>query len=144
MSSYRSFYQLEKPAGQIYCGTHTTLGLSNVMHSTLLRIEMKMGLDKSLSKFICSMELDSKNGSLAGQALDMMLKLVAPEYRHKAWNYYGLFTQYLGQRDIDLMLFSYKHHWVGCLSRPSAVLLSKPGFLKIRYDQCIQCCLLLS
>ena len=76
------------------------------------------------------MELDSKNGSLAGQALDMMLKLVAPEYRHKAWNYYGLLTQYLGQRDIDLMLFSYKYHWVGCLSRPSAVLLSKPGFFK--------------
>ena len=131
----QELYQLEKPAGQIYCGTHTTLGLSNAMNSTVLRVELKMGLDKLLSKFMCSMELDSKNGSLAGQALDMMLKLVAPEYRHNAWNYIGLFTQYLEQRDIDITLFSYKDHRFGCLSRASAVLLFNyehlEGFLAI-------------
>ena len=54
-----------------------------------------MGLPKLFSKFMCSMELDSKNRSLAGQALDMMLRLVAPEYRHKSWNYYGQFTTFL-------------------------------------------------
>ena len=61
--------------------------------------------------------------SLAGQALDMMLKLVAPEFKHKRWNYYGLFTQYLNQRGVNLTLFSYKDHRFGCLSRASAVLL---------------------
>ena len=40
----------------------------------------------------------------------MMLKLVAPEYRHKAWNNYGLFTNYLEQRGVKLTLFSYKDH----------------------------------
>ena len=119
----QELYQLDKPAGQIFCGTHTTLGLSNAMNTTVLRIELKMGLDKLLSKFMCSMELDSKNCSLAGQALDMMLKLVAPEYRHKAWNYYGLFTQYLEQRGVELTLFAYKDHRFGCLSRASAVLI---------------------
>ena len=82
----QELYQLEKPAGQIYCGVHTVLGFSNAMNSVVMKVELKMGLPKLLSKFMCSMELDSKNGSLAGQALDMMLRLVAPEYRHKSWN----------------------------------------------------------
>ena len=38
-----------------------------------------------LSHFMVGMELTSKNSSLAGQALDMILKLVAPEYGHKMW-----------------------------------------------------------
>ena len=41
------------------------------------------------------MDLDSQNGSLAGQACDMMLKLFAPEYQHKPWNYYGSVVNYL-------------------------------------------------
>ena len=48
-----------------------------------MEIEMKMYLEALLSKFMVGMELDTKNGSLAGQALDMMLKLVAPEYHHR-------------------------------------------------------------
>ena len=57
--------------------------------SELLRLELSMGLDELLSTFICSMELDSKNGSLAGQSLNMMLLLVCPEFKHKSWNYFG-------------------------------------------------------
>ena len=119
----QELYQLEKPAGQIYCGVHTVLGFSNAMNSVVMKVELKMGLPKLLSKFMCLMELDFKNGSLAGQALDMMLRLVAPEYRHKSWNYYGQFTTYLEQRGIPLTLFAYKDQRFGCLSRASAVLL---------------------
>ena len=119
----QELYDLDKPAGQIFCGTHTTLGFSNSMNSVVLKVELKMGLDKVLSKFMCSMELDTKNGSLAGQALDMMLRLVAPEFKHKSWNYYGHFTHYLEQRGVPLTLFSYKDQRFGCLSRASAVLL---------------------
>ena len=88
----QEMFDLDKPPGQIFCGTHTTLGFSNSMNNVVMRIEVKLKLETLLSKFMVGMELDSKNGSLAGQALDMMLKLVAPEYRHKAWNIYGLFT----------------------------------------------------
>ena len=42
-----------------------------------------MKVEQVLSKFMVGMELDSKNGSLAGQAIDMVLKLVAPENSHK-------------------------------------------------------------
>ena len=59
------------------------------------------------------MELDSKNGSLAmaGQALNMMLKPFAPEYRNKRGNYYGnLKKNYLEESDVDITMFSYKNH----------------------------------
>ena len=119
----QELYELDKPAGQLFCGVHTTLGFSPSMNSSVLRIELKMGLDKVLSTFMCSMELDSKNGSLAGQSLDMILKLVAPEFRHKSWNYYGQFTVYLEERGVELTLFCYKDSRFGCLSRAAAVLL---------------------
>ena len=69
------------------------------------------------------LKLDSKHGSMTGQSLDMILKLVAPEYKHKSWNYYGTYTHYLQERGLDLTLFSYKDHRFGCLSRASAVCL---------------------
>eukprot|EP00731_Ephydatia_muelleri_P011417 Em0006g311a len=64
-----------------------------------MEIELKMKLETILSGF---MVLDSKNRSLAGQALDMMLKLVAPEYKHKSWNYFGLYTNYLERERAGL------------------------------------------
>ena len=69
----QELYELDKPAGQIFCGTHTTLGFSNAMNSMVLRVELKMGLDKVLSNFMCSMELDT-------------------EFKHNSWNYFGQFT----------------------------------------------------
>ena len=119
----QELYQLDTLPGQIYCGTHTTLGFSNSMNSIVTKIELKMGLDKVLNTFMCSMDIDTKNGSLAGQACDMMLKLFAPEYQHKSWNYYGSFTNYLEERGVKKTLFAYKEHRFGCLSRASAVLL---------------------
>ena len=123
-------FELDKPAGQLFCGSHTVLGFSSAMNAVVLRLELSMGLDKLLSTFMCSMELDSKNGSLAGQSLDMMLRLVCPEFKHKSWNYYGLFTQYLKERGVALVLFAYKDHRFGCLSRAAAVLLYNYEHLK--------------
>ena len=106
----QDMFDLDKPAGQLFCGTHTTLGFSNTMNKLIMEIELKMKLETVLSKFMVGMDLDSKNGSLAGQALDMQLKLVAPEYRHKSWNYHGLYTNYVDQQGLDLSLFAYKDH----------------------------------
>ena len=82
-----------------------------------------MKLETVLSSFMVSMEIDSKSGSLAGQAVDMKLKLVAPEYRHKSWNYFGLYTNYLEQRSIPVSLISFKDQRFGLLGQASAVLL---------------------
>ena len=116
-------FDLDKPPGQLFCGTHTCLGFSSSMNKMVMVIERKMKLETVLSQFMVGMELDSKSGSLAGQALDMQLKLVAPEYRHKSWNYHGLYTHYLEQRNIELSLFAYKDQRFGLLGRASAVLL---------------------
>ena len=43
------------------------------MNKLVMEIELKMKLETIRSGFMVGMELDSKNGSLAGQALDMML-----------------------------------------------------------------------
>ena len=79
-------YDLEKPAGQIFCGSHTTLGFSSVMNKVMRQVEAEMKMEQVLKGFMVDMECHSKNPSVAGQALDMCLKLVGPEYAHKHWN----------------------------------------------------------
>ena len=68
------------------------LVFSNTMNKLVKEIELKTKLETIFSGLMVGMELDSKNGSLAGLALDMMFKLVALEYKHKSWNYFGLYT----------------------------------------------------
>ena len=66
-------------------------------------IETYMKVENILSKF---MELESKHDSLGGQALDMMLKHIAPEYRHKKWKYFKLYIKFLQRKGVDMVLFS--------------------------------------
>ncbi len=101
-------YDLATAAGQAFCGSHTTLGFSSSMNKKVAEIERDMRVEAVLSKFMVSMDLDSKNGSLAGQALDMMLKLFAPEYSHKMWNYFRQYVAYLEAKGAEKTLFSYK------------------------------------
>ena len=63
-------YDLEKPAGQIFCGSHTTLGFSSVMNKVMRQVEADMKMEQVLKGFMVDMEFHSKNMSVAGQALD--------------------------------------------------------------------------
>ena len=116
-------YDLETPAGQLFCGTHTTLGFSSVMNKVMRLVEADMKTEQVLKGFMVDLDVDSKNSSLAGQSLDMCLKLVAPEYAHKPWNRYKQFLLFLEQRHVSSVLFAYKDSRFGCLSRAAAVLI---------------------
>ena len=86
-------------------------------------IENDMKVHEEIKKFMVDIDLVSKNGSVAGQGLDIMLWLVAPEYAHKPWNYYQLFISFLNQREVEITLFAYIDHRFGYLSRAAAVLI---------------------
>ncbi len=58
------------------------------MNKVMKQVEGDMKMDQVLKGFMVDMEMHSKNTSVAGQALDMCLKLVAPEYLDKQWNRY--------------------------------------------------------
>ena len=60
-----------------------------------------------------------------------MLRLVAPEFNHKAWNYHESFVDFLRKNEIENVLFSYKDQRFGCLSRASAILLYLYDWLKL-------------
>ena len=105
------------------------------MNKIVSRIETDMKVDCILKNFMVGMELESKHGSLAGQALDMMLKLVAPEYSHKQWNYHRLYVNFLEQKNVENVLFSYKDQRFGCLSRAAATLLFNYDWLELFLNQ---------
>ena len=116
-------YNLDTAAGQLFCGTHTTLGFSSAMCKMVSIVEKDMKLENIFSHFMVSIEADSKHDCFAAQALDMMLKLVAPEYSNKQWNYNKAFLDFLEKHDVASVLFAYKDHRFGCLSRAAGVLL---------------------
>ena len=119
----QEIYSLDTPAGQLFCGTHTTLGFAAAMNKMLRHLEADMKTEQVLQGFMVDLEIDSKNSSLAGQALDICLKLVAPEYSHKPWNCFNEFQLFLQEKGISSPLFAYKDSRFGCLSRAAAVLL---------------------
>ena len=84
----QDLFNLDKALGQLFCGTHTCLGFSKILNKMVMDMTRKM-------KFMVGMDVDSKSGSSAGQAQDIMLRLVTQEYTHKSWNYHGLYTRYL-------------------------------------------------
>lgn len=116
-------YSLDKPAGQLFCSSHTTLGLARAFNKVVKTVEAEMELEKVVHTFMVDLEVDSKSSSVAGQALDMCLKLVAPEYSEKMWNRYKEFVVFLKEREVQPVLFAYKDARFGCLSRAAAVLL---------------------
>ena len=82
-----------------------------------------MKMDELVQGFMVDLDVDSKNGSVAGHSIDMCLRLVAPEYNAKPWNKNKQFLQFLDERGAHEVLFSFKDSRFGCLSRAAAVLL---------------------
>ena len=114
-------YDLDQPAGQLFCGVHTCLGFSGDMDKTVSRIEADMKLELVVKNFMVDIDMDSKKSSFAGQALDMCLRLVAPEYSNKPWNYNHLYINHLHQEGADMTLFCYKDQQFGALSKACGV-----------------------
>ena len=54
-----------------------------------------MKMDELVQGFMVDLDVDSKNGSVAGHSIDMCLRLVAPEYNAKPWNKNKQFLQFL-------------------------------------------------
>lgn len=122
-----SMFDLDDEKGQLFCGTHTTLGFSAAMNKIMAFVERDMTLEAIMSTFMVDLEFDSKHISVAGQACDVILRLVAPEFQHKPWNYNKAFTLYLKENGADQVLFAYKDERFGCFSRACAVdLYIKP------------------
>ena len=125
----QQMFDLDSPKGQLFCGTHTTLGFSRAMNNVLAAVERDMTLEAIFNNFMIDLDFDSKHGSVGGQACDVILRLVAPEFLHKAWNYHDAFKDYLKKNFADLVLFDYKDQRFGCLSRACAVILYIKDYL---------------
>ena len=93
------------------------------MNKVMRLLEANMKMEQVLQSFMLDLEVDSKNASVAGQELDMCLKLMAPEDAHKPWNRYKQFLLFLEQRHVSGVLFAYKDSRFRCLSRAAAVLI---------------------
>ena len=128
-------YDLDTPAGQLFGGSHTTLGFSSGICRQISAIEKDMKLENITAHFMVDIEVESKHDCFAGQCIDMMLRLVAPEFSNKSWNYNKAFEKFLKSNGAENLLFEYKDHRFGCLSRAAAVLVYIYDWLKLFLDE---------
>ena len=69
------------------------------------------------------MVISSKSSSVAGIALDILLKLVAPEFCHKPWNYHKELCLYFKVQNTEPVKFAHRDQRFGCLNRAATVIL---------------------
>ena len=116
-------FDLDHKTGQIFCTTHTNLGFARSMNSSVAMIENQIGVNNILGGFMVQIEHNSKNGSLAGQFVDCITRLVGMEMKHKPWNRGEDFQKYCLQNGIEYEMFLYKDERFGCLPKACSVVL---------------------
>ena len=74
----KDLYSLDKPAGHLFYGTHTTFGFSSALNEKMKLLEGDMRVDHFFAGFMVGLDMDisSNNSSVADQYLDMCLKIV--------------------------------------------------------------------
>ena len=80
-------FKMDTKAGQVFCSTHTNLGMCLTINTCLHQMEKSLGIGTMLESFLATIEFNSKNGSLTGQFVDCICTLVGKELKHKPWNY---------------------------------------------------------
>ena len=114
---------LDHKTGQIFCTTHTNFGFSRSMNSSVAMVETQIGVGNILGGFMVQIEHNSKNGSLAGQFVDCITRLVGMEMKHKPWNRGEDFRKFCQENQIENEMFLYKDERYGCFPKACSVLL---------------------
>ena len=99
------------------------------MNNALAAVERDMTLEAIFNNFMIDLDFDSKYGSLGGQAREVILRLVAPAFLQKAWNYHDAFKKHHQNTFADVVLFDYKDQRFGCLSPACAIILYIKDYL---------------
>ncbi|QQP38065.1 Hypothetical protein FKW44_018543 [Caligus rogercresseyi] len=79
-------YNLETPAGQIFCGNHTTLGFSSAMNKVMRLVEADMKMEQGATEFHGGPGCRQQECQCAGQPLDMCLNSVKKTYTEEVLN----------------------------------------------------------
>ena len=116
-------FDLNHKPGQIFCSTHTGLGFCASMNDSISEVERKHGINTILDGFVIEIEYESKNGSLVGQFVDCMTRLVGMELKHKPWNRGEEFKKYCNEVGAKYLMFLYKDERFGCFPKACGVCL---------------------
>ena len=116
-------YGREKPAGQVFCNIHTSLGISRAINSSLSEIEAEMGIENIFKSVLVEVSYDKKHGSVVAQAVHAFLALVDAEHSAKTWNKHNDFVVHLKTQNINPHFFQYRDDRFDGLAHGCALVL---------------------
>ena len=114
---------LDHTPGQTFCSTHTGLGFCSCMNSSIHEIEVKQGINNIMDGFMVEIQYESKNGSIVGQFVDCISRLVGLQMKHKPWNVSEPFKKFCLEQGKKYEMFLYKDERFGCFPKACAVCL---------------------
>ena len=98
--------------------------------SSIHQIGQKQGIANIMDGFVVGIEYESKNGSIVGQFVDCMTRLVGMELKHKPWNRGEDFKKYCAEQGKLYTMFLYKDERFGCFPKACAVCLHSREILQ--------------
>ena len=104
------------------------------MNSSISVIETQLGVNNILGGFMVQIEHNSKNGSLAGQFVDCITRLVGMELKRKPWNRGEDFKKFCQQNEIQYEMFLYNDDRFGCLPKACVVVLYREAVNDFLYS----------
>ena len=116
-------FDLDHDVGQVFCATHTGLGLCRSLNSSIHSIEQSVGVSNIMDGFVVQIDFESKNGSIVGQFVDCITRLVGMELKHKPWNRGEEFKLFCTSQDKPYEMFLYKDERFGCFPKACAVCI---------------------
>ena len=116
-------YKREKPAGQVFCNAHTSLGMIHAINERISEIEQQMGVNNIMKSVLVEVVYEKKHGSVLAQSVYSTLALVDKEHSAMSWNYHTDFLDFLKRHGIKSHLFPYKDSRFDGLPRACGVLL---------------------
>ena len=116
-------YEREDPAGQVFCNSHTSLGISRAINSGLNELEVEMGVENIFKSVLVEVTYEKKHGSIVAQSVYALLALIDAEHSAKTWNYHNDFVIWLKQHDIEPHFFRYRDDRFDGLAHGCALVL---------------------
>ena len=76
-----------------------------------------------MDRFVVQIDFESKNGSIVGQFVDCITRLVGMELRHKPWNRGEEFKMFCTSQGKPYEMFLYKDERFGCFPKACSVCI---------------------
>ena len=106
--------------GEFFCLIHTVLGYDRSESQCYLKIQKEIGVSKLFTN-LNYVDVDNDSFDAVNSSLDCILRLISPQFSHKAWSRFRKFCDFMEQRGLKNLAFAQRDKRFGGAAASGAV-----------------------